>query len=174
MRASLVRAASLLAIGALCLGAPRAQESYGLGRPATPGEIAGWDIDVSPDGRGLPPGHGGVQEGKAIFAAKCAPCHGDQGQGKPTDRLVGGFGTIGTDKPVKTIGSYWPYATTLYDFINRAMPFNAPQSLSHDEVYAVSAYLLFLNRLVPEDAVLDAKSLPRVAMPGRKAFPPSP
>jgi cytochrome c len=86
------------------------------------------------------------------------------------DRLAGGLGTIGADKPVKTVGSYWPYATTLYDFINRAMPFDAPQSLSHDEVYAVSAYVLFLNHLVPEDMVLDAKSLPEIQMPSQKAF----
>jgi mono/diheme cytochrome c family protein len=174
MRASWLRGVGLLAIWAIAVGVARAQESYGLGRLATPSEIAGWDIDVSPDGRGLPPGHGSAREGKAIFAEKCAACHGDQGQGKPMDRLVGGIGTIGSEKPVKTVGSYWPYATTLYDFINRAMPFSAPQTLSHDEVYAVSAYLLFLNRLIPEDAVLDAKSLPEIQMPGRKAFPHSP
>jgi cytochrome c len=170
MPASWVRGAALLAISTIWVGASYAQEAYGIGRLAMPSEIAGWDIDVSPDGRGLPPGHGGVQEGKAIFAAKCAACHGDQGQGKPMDRLVGGIGTIGAEKPVKTVGSYWPYATTLYDFVNRAMPFDAPQSLSHDEVYAVSAYVLFLNHLVPEDMVLDAKTLPEVQMPSRKAF----
>ncbi len=170
MRASLVRGASLFAVGAIGVGASYAQESYGIGRLATPSEIAGWDIDVSPDGRGLPPGHGGVREGRAVFAQKCAACHGDQGQGKPMDRLVGGLGTIGAEKPVKTDGSYWPYATTLYDFINRAMPFDAPQSLSHDEVYAVSAYVLFLNQIIPEDMVLDAKSLPEVQMPSRRAL----
>lgn len=170
MPASIIRSATFFAIWTIWVGASCAQEAYGIGRIATPSEIAGWDIDVSPDGRGLPPGHGGVQEGKAIFAQKCAPCHGDQGQGKPMDQLAGGLGTIGAEKPVKTVGSYWPYATTLYDFINRAMPFDAPQSLSHDEVYAVSAYVLFLNRLVPEDMVLDAKSLPEIQMPSWKAF----
>jgi len=162
--------AALLAASMLWIASSHAGEVSGIGRIATPAEIAGWDIDVAPDGRGLPPGHGGVSEGKAIFAAKCAACHGDRGQGKPMDQLAGGQGTINSAKPVKTVGSYWPYATTLYDFINRAMPFNAPQSLSPDEVYALSAYVLFLNELVAEDAVLDANSLPKVAMPSRNAF----
>lgn len=143
---------------------------YELGRPATPAEIAGWNIDVAPDGQGLPPGHGSVEEGAKVFASKCAACHGAEGQGKPMDALVGGEGTIGTAKPVKTVGSYWPYATTLYDFIHRAMPFNAPQTLSPDDVYAVSAYILYLNHIVPETAVLDAQSLPKVVMPDRARF----
>jgi S-disulfanyl-L-cysteine oxidoreductase SoxD len=147
-----------------------AGEDYGIGRPATPEEIAGWNIDIAPDGAGLPPGRGSVQQGGQIFADKCAACHGADGQGKPMDRLVGGAGTIATPKPVKTVGSYWPYATTLYDFIHRAMPFNAPQSLSPDEVYAVCAYVLYLNHLAPADAVLDAETLPKVAMPNRGAF----
>ena len=155
---------------AAALAPALAGEDYGIGRPATPDEIAGWNIDVAPDGTGLPPGHGGVQQGAEIFAEKCAACHGDHGQGKPMDALAGGAGTIATPKPVKTVGSYWPYATTLYDFIHRAMPFNAPQSLSSDEVYAVSAYVLFLNHLVPADADLDANTLPKVAMPNRGAF----
>jgi cytochrome c len=147
-----------------------AGENYGIGRAATPEEIAGWDIDVAPDGAGLPPGRGGVQQGAQIFADKCAACHGEHGEGKPMDTLAGGAGTIETPKPVKTVGSYWPYATTLYDFIHRAMPFNAPQSLSADEVYAVSAYVLYLNHLVPADAILDATTLPEIAMPNRNAF----
>jgi S-disulfanyl-L-cysteine oxidoreductase SoxD len=147
-----------------------AGEDFGIGRVASPGEIAGWDIDIAPDGTGLPPGRGSVREGEAIFAEKCASCHGDHGEGKPMDRLVGGAGTLGTAKPVKTVGSYWPFATTLFDFVRRAMPFNAPQSLSPSEVYAVSAYVLFLNHLVPGDAILDARSLPKVAMPNRNNF----
>ncbi len=147
-----------------------AGQDYGIGRLASPGEIAGWNIDVAPDGTGLPPGRGAVREGEAIYAEKCASCHGDHGQGKPMDRLVGGAGTIGTAKPVKTVGSYWPFATTLFDFVRRAMPFNAPQTLSANEVYAVSAYILFLNDLVPADATLDAASLPKVAMPNRNNF----
>jgi S-disulfanyl-L-cysteine oxidoreductase SoxD len=170
MRASSFRCAIWLAITMIGSGSAVAEDGFGIGRTATAEEIAGWDIDVSPDGKGLPPGRGGVTEGKAVYAGKCAVCHGDMGQGKPMDQLVGGQGTIDGAKPVKTVGSYWPYATTLYDFIHRAMPFNAPQSLSPNEVYAVCAYLLFLNHIVAEDAVLDAKSLPAIEMPMRKAF----
>jgi cytochrome c len=147
-----------------------AGEDFGIGRLASPGEIAGWDIDVAPDGAGLPPGRGSVREGEMIFAEKCAACHGGHGEGKPMDRLVGGAGTIGTTTPIKTVGSYWPFATTLFDFVRRAMPFNAPQSLSPSEVYAVSAYLLYLNQLVSGDAILDARSLPKVVMPNRDNF----
>ena len=143
---------------------------FGIGRAATPAEIAAWDIDVRADGRGLPPGRGSVSAGAKLYAEACAACHGEKGEGKPADQLVGGFGTLATTKPVRTVGSYWPYATTLFDFIRRAMPFNAPQSLSDDEVYALSAYLLYLNGIVPQDAVLDAGSLPKVAMPNRNGF----
>jgi cytochrome c len=170
MRDSVFAAAALAAGLVAAFGHACAGEGYGVGRPATPQEIAGWDIDIAPDGAGLPPGRGGVAQGEQIFADKCAACHGAHGEGKPMDALVGGAGTIASPKPVKTVGSYWPYATTLYDFIHRAMPFNAPQSLSADEVYAVSAYLLFLNHLVPADAVLDAATLPKVDMPNRGAF----
>jgi S-disulfanyl-L-cysteine oxidoreductase SoxD len=145
-------------------------EPYGFGRPATPREIAGWDIDISPDGVGLPPGHGDVGQGEAIFAAKCASCHGAHGEGKPMDQLVGGIGTISDKKPQKTVGSFWPYATTLFDFVRRAMPLNAPQSLTPDEVYAVSAYILFLNGIVPQDATLDAGTLAGIKMPNRDGF----
>jgi S-disulfanyl-L-cysteine oxidoreductase SoxD len=143
---------------------------YAIGRAATPAEISGWDIDIAPNGGGLPPGQGSVQEGEAIFAEKCAACHGTRGQGKPMDRLVGGAGTIATAKPVKTVGSFWPYSTTLFDFIRRAMPFNAPQTLTPSEVYALCAYILHLNDIVPQDATLDAKSLPAIVMPNRGAF----
>src|SRR5579863_7305680 len=142
----------------------------GIGHPATPAEIAGWDIDVRADGQGLPAGHGSVREGEAVYAQACAACHGAKGEGKPADRLAGGFGTLATAKPVRTVGSYWPYATTLFDFVRRAMPFDAPQSLTADQVYAVSAYILYLNDIVPQDAVLDASSLPKVAMPNRNGF----
>ncbi len=167
---SFAACAALLAWLAAGAGIALAGEDFGIGRAASPSEIAGWDIDIAPDGAGLPPGRGGVREGEAIFAEKCASCHGAHGEGKPMDRLAGGSGTIGTARPVKTVGSYWPFATTLYDFIRRAMPFNAPQSLSPNEVYAVGAYVLFLNQLVPDDAVLDAQSLPRIVMPNRNAF----
>ena len=145
-------------------------EPYGFGRPATPQEIAGWDIDASPSGAGLPPGHGDVRQGETIFAEKCASCHGVHGEGEPTGRLVGGVGTLRDKKPEKTVGSFWPYATTLFDYVRRAMPLNAPQSLTPDEVYAVSAFVLFLNGIIPEDATLDADTLGKVKMPNRDGF----
>lgn len=153
----------------LALAAPAAAR-YDIGRPATPEEIAGWDIDVLPDGSGLPPGKGSVREGEKVYAETCAACHGAKGEGKPMDRLVGGQGTLATAKPIQTVGSYWPYATTLFDYIRRAMPFSAPQSLTADEIYAVSAYLLYLNGVIGEDAVMDATTLPRVQMPNRNGF----
>jgi S-disulfanyl-L-cysteine oxidoreductase SoxD len=159
----------------LCLavagGPARAQAGeYGLGTPVDPAKLAGWDIDVAPDGHGLPPGSGTVAQGRAIFSAQCAMCHGDHGQGGIGDTLVGGFGTLTGPAPKQTVGSYWPYATTLFDYIRRAMPYNAPKSLSANEVYAVSAYLLNLNGIVPDTVRLDAQSLPKVRMPNRDGF----
>jgi S-disulfanyl-L-cysteine oxidoreductase SoxD len=160
-----------LAIAAtLAVGISRAGEPYGIGRPATPQEIAGWDIDVSPSGAGLPPGRGDVREGEAIFADKCAACHGARGEGKPMDALVGGVGTLREKKPDKTVGSYWPYATTLFDYVRRAMPLNAPQSLTPDQVYAVSAYVLFLNGIAAQDTMLDQDNLAKINMPNRNGF----
>jgi mono/diheme cytochrome c family protein len=161
----------MLAIVAMATsGAVSAAERYGFGRPATQQEIAGWDIDVSPSGAGLPAGRGDVRQGAAIFAAKCASCHGAHGEGKPMSRLVGGVGTLRDKKSEKTVGSFWPYATTLFDYVRRAMPLNAPQSLTPDELYAVSAYVLFLNGIVPQDASLDADTLAKVKMPNRDGF----
>jgi mono/diheme cytochrome c family protein len=151
-----------------------AQERYGIGRVATPAEISGWNIDVGRDGSNLPPGSGSVARGRAVFAEQCAACHGPEGQGGVGDRLVGGQGTLATARPVRTVGSYWPYAPTLFDYIRRAMPQNAPQSLSNEDVYAVSAYILNLNGLVPADAVLDAKTLAAIKMPNRDKFVPDP
>ena len=148
----------------------RAQSPYGIGRPASPAEIAGWNIDVGRDGSNLPEGRGTVSRGGEVFAQQCASCHGDKGEGGLGDRLVGGQGTIGTARPIRTVGSYWPYATTLFDYIRRAMPQNAPQSLGNDDVYAVSAYILSLNGLVGADATLDAKSLTAIKMPNRDKF----
>jgi len=161
--------AALVTMAVLGAGAAETQR-LGIGRAASPTEISGWDIDARADGAGLPPGHGSVRDGEKIYAETCATCHGEKGEGKPADRLTGGFGTLATAHPVRTVGSYWPYATTLFDFIRRAMPFNAPHSLSPDQVYAVSAYILYLNKIVPEDTVLDAVSLPKVAMPNRNGF----
>jgi S-disulfanyl-L-cysteine oxidoreductase SoxD len=148
----------------------RAQGTYGIGRVATPAEIAGWNIDIGRDGSGLPPGSGSVSHGREVFEQQCASCHGSKGEGGVGDQLAGGQGTLATPKPVRTVGSYWPYAPTLFDYIRRAMPQNAPQSLSNGDVYAVSAYVLHLNGLLPADSALDAKSLAAVKMPNRANF----
>jgi cytochrome c len=152
-------------------GTPNAGTAhYGLGTTPTPQQIAGWNIDASqPDGQGLPPGRGSVAEGKQLYEANCVACHGADGMG-PMDRLVGGQGTLDTKAPVRTVGSYWPYATTLWDYTNRAMPFTSPHMLTHDQVYAVTAYVLFMNKIVPENAVLDAKTLAAVKMPNAGDF----
>jgi cytochrome c len=142
---------------------------FGLGRAPTQAEIDGWNIDAVPSGAGLPKGSGSAAQGETIYAERCVACHGEKGEG-PMDRLAGGIGSLASDKPVKTVGSYWPYATTLYDYIHRAMPFDHPQSLSDDDVYAVAAYVLFLNDLVEKDAVMNAESLPQVKMPNRDGF----
>ncbi|MEO5956385.1 MAG: cytochrome c [Nitrospiraceae bacterium] len=144
--------------------------SYGLGRVATDDEIRVWNIDVSSTGEGLPPGQGTIQQGTHVFAAKCAMCHGATGIEGPKDKLVGGQDTLKTVKPIRTVGSYWPYAPTLYDYINRAMPFNAPGSLNSDEVYSVIAWLLFQNGIVKEDSVINEQTLPQVQMPNRNGF----
>jgi S-disulfanyl-L-cysteine oxidoreductase SoxD len=147
-----------------------AQSPYGIGRIATPAEIAGWNIDIGRDGSGLPTGSGTVAHGREVFEQQCVACHGDKGKGGVGDKLVGGQGSLATANPVRTVGSYWPYAPTLFDYIRRAMPQNAPQSLSNDDVYAVSAYILNLNGLLPTDATLDAKSLAAIKMPNRDGF----
>ena len=146
-------------------------EHFGFGNPATPEEVAGWDIDVAADGTGLPPGSGSVAMGKELYDRLGATCHGAMGEGgEGGPPLVGGIGSLDTDAPVKTVGSYWPYAPTLFDYIRRAMPADNPQSLAPDEVYALCAYLLYLNGIVPEDAVMDARSLPVVVMPNHAGF----
>jgi len=166
MRDHVVIAAAALTLA--CAGV-RA-ESPDLGRVATPDEVAAWDISIEPSGAGLPAGSGTARTGAAIFAAKCAGCHGETGGGKPNDPLVGGAGSITTDKPVKTVGSYWPYATTLFDYIRRAMPLPNSKSLANDEVYALAAYILAQNKIIGEDDVMDARSLPQVKMPNREGF----
>jgi S-disulfanyl-L-cysteine oxidoreductase SoxD len=148
-----------------------AQQSPNLGKPISPEDVASWDISIGPSGAGLPAGSGTVKQGEAVFAAKCQACHGEKGAGTPNDRLVGGQGSLPGEKPaVKTVGSYWPYATTLFDYIRRAMPFNESKSLTSDEVYGVVAYLLNLNGVIPEGETMDAQSLPKVAMPNRDGF----
>src|SRR5271169_7186058 len=148
----------------------RAQGHYGIGRAATEAEIAGWNIDIDRDGHNLPAGSGSVSHGREVFDQQCSACHGSKGEGGVGDRLVGGQGTIATPKPIKTVGSFWPYAPTLFDYIRRAMPQNAPQSLSNEDVYAVSAYILNMNGLLPADATLDAKTMAAIKMPNRDMF----
>ena len=162
---------------AACVAVPSATSdaragsgSLGIGRPASVAEIRGWDIEVGADGTGLPPGQGSVLAGKQVYDGKCAACHGATGTGGPAPALVGGIGSLATARPVLTVGSYWPYAPTVYDYINRAMPWDRPQSLSADEVYAVTAYLLHINQIVPAQAVMNAQTLPAVRMPNRDGF----
>jgi cytochrome c len=158
---------------ALAVAAASAAESPNLGRAATAEDLAGWDISVGPDGAGLPPGSGTPKQGEAVYSAKCGACHGEKGAGKPNDQLVGGQGTLPGDKPaIKTIGSFWPYATTVFDYVRRAMPFTESKSLTNDEVYAVAAYLLSLNGVIAEGDTMDAQTLPKVRMPNRDGFVP--
>jgi cytochrome c len=143
----------------------------GLGTPATAEQIKGWDVDVRADGQGLPPGRGSVAEGEELYLAQCAACHGDFGEG--LDRwpaLIGGRGTLTGPDPRRTVGSYWPYAPAVYDYIHRAMPYTAPGSLTPDQIYALTAYVLHSNELLPADATLDAASLAALRMPNRDGF----
>jgi S-disulfanyl-L-cysteine oxidoreductase SoxD len=171
MRNCLTLSAAML-IAATTVASAQAPQ---FGQAVTPADVAPWDISIGPDGAGLPGGRGTAKQGEAVYAAKCQACHGEKGAGRPNDALVGGAGTIASDQPaVKTVGSYWPYATTLFDYIRRAMPWSETKSLSNDEVYAVSAYILHLNGIIGADDVLDAQSLSKVKMPNREGFIPFP
>jgi mono/diheme cytochrome c family protein len=170
MRTHELAIAALAVVALAWVTSAQAQSPYGIGRPATPAEIAGWNIDIDREGHNLPPGSGSVSHGHEVFDQQCAACHGAKGEGGVGDRLVGGQGTLASPKPVRTVGSYWPYAPTLFDYIRRAMPQNAPQSLSNDDVYAVSAYILNLNGLLAADATIDAKTLSAIKMPNRSMF----
>jgi cytochrome c len=166
---------SLAVCIAAVAAAPASAQAPQFGQPIAPADIAPWDISIGPDGVGLPTGSGTAAQGEAIYVAKCQACHGEKGSGKPNDALVGGAGTLAPDKvPMKTVGSFWPYATTLFDYVRRAMPFQDSQSLTSDELYAVSAYILHLNGIVAANDVLDAQSLPKVRMPNRDGFIPFP
>jgi S-disulfanyl-L-cysteine oxidoreductase SoxD len=153
-----------------CATAPTVVETPNLGREATPAQIAGWDLSVGPDGVGLPPGRGTAAGGAAVYEQKCQVCHGAMGAGQPNDRLVGGQGTLASKTPVRTIGSYWPYATTVFDYVRRAMPYTQSQSLTDDEVYAVTAYLLSLNGIIGAGDEMNAQTLPKVKMPNQANF----
>jgi mono/diheme cytochrome c family protein len=172
----MVTGAAAIAICSIAMlgAAAEDKERVNIGRVVSEAELAAWDIDVTPDGTGLPPGRGSVRQGKAIYDAKCLACHGAEGRGHPMDPLAGGHSTLTSATPIKTIGSYWPYATTVFDYVRRAMPLDKPQSLSANEVYSVTAYLLHLNGIVGADATIDAKTLPKVRMPNLRAFRPDP
>lgn len=174
--------ASMLAFGAAALFTIlpysfAAAETFGFGTTPTAEEIAMIDIDAMPDGRGLPAGSGTVAAGETVYVEQCAACHGEQLEGVGETggaALIGGRGTIGTPETKKTVESYWPYATTLFDYVKRAMPFNAPGSLSDDDIYAVSAYILHRADVIEADAVMDASTLAAVEMPNKDGFIPDP
>src|SRR6056297_3318024 len=151
--------------------APSREGGYGLGREALPEEIAAWDIDVRPDGQGLPVGTGDVWTGDEVFVEKCAVCHGDFGEGAGRwPQLAMGFGTLEGQDPVKTVGSYWPYLSTVWDYVHRAMPFGEAQSLTDDEVYALVAYILYSNYVVDDDFTLSNENFTEVVMPNAGGF----
>jgi cytochrome c len=165
--------AIVIAVGSVV--AVRAQSpTFGVGRAPRPDDLKAIDIEVMPDGRGLPPGSGTVAAGKAVYTSRCETCHGPSGTEGPQDILAGGLGSLATSRPQKTVGSYWPYATTLWDYIRRAMPFEHPGTLTADEVYAATAYVLFLNGIVGEKDVLDQTTLAHVKMPNRNGFTADP
>ncbi|MDI3469014.1 MAG: Periplasmic sulfane dehydrogenase, diheme c-type cytochrome subunit SoxD [Pseudolabrys sp.] len=164
----------LSVVSALCVGPAIAGDGhpagyFGYGRAPTDAEIAGWSIAVRPDGQGLPPGKGSVAEGAEIYSDQCAACHGTFGEGEGRYPKLAG-GQLTGDRPEPTVGSYWPFATTLFDYINRAMPFPAPHQLTADQVYAMVAYILNLNNIVDNNFVADRDSVPKVKMPHRDAF----
>ncbi len=168
---------AMLVVAMTVAAAAQAPARFGIGRPATPQEIAAIDIDIMPDGKALPPGRGTAAEGAAIYATKCAQCHGKTGTEGPNDILVGreprtGFPFSQDPKLPHTIGNYWPYATTVFDYVRRAMPPTAPGSLTDNEVYALTAFLLQANELIAADAVMDKTTLPAVKMPAREHFVP--
>jgi cytochrome c len=169
-RALVAAAAGVLVIATTALSSDAQLPSYDVGRTPTAAQIKAWDVTIPSDGTGLPPGSGTAALGKPIYAERCASCHGPNGADGKYDRLVGGRGTLTTAKPVLTIGSFWPYAPTLWSYINRAKPVDEPGSLTSEQVYAVTAYLLFLNGIIGEHDVMDARTLREVRMPNRDGF----
>jgi mono/diheme cytochrome c family protein len=170
LRASLFLPATVLA---MCGAAMAQSPTYKVGRPPTEAELRAWDNVVGPDGKELPQGSGSAKEGAKVYAGKCSFCHGQNGTEGPAPRLIGGVDSLSTRNPVLTLGSFWPYATTVWDYINRSMPRDAEGSLTPDQVYAVTAYLLYKNDIIKEADVLDAKTLLKVQMPNRFGFFPA-
>jgi cytochrome c len=165
---SVVAAVVVLVAASTGLAEPR---KYGIGREATPQEIAGWDIDVRPDGQGLPPGKGAAKDGEEIYMTRCAACHGEFGEGAGRwPHIAGGMGSLASDDPSKTVGSYFPYLSSLFDYVRHAMPFGDSQSLTNDELYAVVAYVLYLNDIVEESFVLSKETWSKVKMPNAGGF----
>lgn len=161
----------LLGIPAAARAGDASVKPHGIGQTATPQQIAGWDIDVRPDGTGLPPGRGSVKQGEEVYMTNCAACHGEFGESAGRwPQLAQGKGTLASNDPVKTVGSYFPYASTVFDYIRRAMPFGNAQSLSNDELYAVTAYVLNLNDLVDDKFVLSKETFSKVKMPNAGGF----
>jgi cytochrome c len=155
----------------LSLEAPALAQKPQFGRPISETDLASWDISIGPDGKGLPPGRGTAAQGADIYLMNCQACHGEKGAGRPNDALVGGIGSLAPDKPpLRTVGSYWPYATTFFDYVRRAMPFPESKSLTSDELYAITAYILHLNGIIGEHDPMDAQTLPTVKMPNRDGF----
>lgn len=169
-RASLFLPATVLA---MCGAAMAQSPTYKVGRPPTEAELRAWDNVVGPEGKELPLGSGSAKEGAKVYAGKCSFCHGQNGTEGPAPRLIGGVDSLSTRNPVLTLGSFWPYATTVWDYINRSMPRDAEGSLTPDQVYAVTAYLLYKNDIIKETDVLDAKTLLKVQMPNRFGFFPA-
>jgi cytochrome c len=159
----------------MCWNLAAQSPKYGVGRAPTPQEIGAMDLSIPPDGTGLPEGRGTAAEGRDVYARRCARCHGAKGEGGDEPKqspLIGGRGTLKTLKPLKTVGSYWPYAPTIWDYVNRAMPLDRPGTLTHSQVYSLVAFLLHMNGIMGENDILDAKTLPRIRMPNRDGFVP--
>ena len=163
---------ALVALGVVAFlnSSAAAQTTTGLGRAATPAEVDDWGAIIGPSGEGLPAGRATASDGERVYSQWCARCHGPSGNDGPDDRLVGGVGSLDSDQPQKTVGSYWPLSTTLWDYVNRAMPFDQPGVLTPDEVFGAVAYVLYLNDIVDDDDVIDATTLPGVLMPNRNGF----